>query len=210
MKPQLILAVSALGLFRETVLKNGVTPMPLLQVVNKLQTAGLWLGVRDTLEKDSNFLQIIPYVVLRDGDKYVKYTRTEAGGEKRLHNKVSIGVGGHVDGRDIKWQSDSTVSLARTLDLAAQREVIEEVEPEDRNSRDVVGLLTDFSDEVGCVHLGVVEIWDITGHKLMKTEEALKDVSFATLEELEQDRPHMEKWSQHVLDYLKQHNGSNR
>lgn len=203
MKPQLILAVSARGLLQECVLNTGITPMNASQLVGTLSSAGLWLGPREVLESDHAFLQIIPYVVLKCGDKYLRYTRTPAGGEARLHGKMSIGVGGHIDGKDVKWMRESTVALLTTVTDAATREVGEEVGDVDVIDHKMVGLLVDFTDEVGMVHLGVVMVWELhPGSMPEAKEDQLTSVELVTLEQLQADKSRMEKWSAHVVDYL--------
>jgi predicted NUDIX family phosphoesterase len=178
-------------------------PLSTLGVLHALGSAGLWLGPRDDLEGNSDFLQIIPYVVLRQGGKIVKYTRTPKGGESRLHGKVSIGAGGHIDARDVRWAKDSTVRLAMTLSDAACREVDEEFGFQYTSLGTSVGLLVDLTDDVQRVHVGVVMVWDLADNFAVESkEDSQSNVSLATLEELEADRPRMEKWSKHVLDYL--------
>jgi len=55
---------------------------------------------RAAMEVDPSFKQIIPYLVLRDAERYFLMRRTKAGGDARLHDRWSIGVGGHVDPGD--------------------------------------------------------------------------------------------------------------
>lgn len=203
MRPQLILAVSARGLLQEVALNSGITPLPTVKIIGTLNSAGLILGVRDSLEKDPQYLQIIPYVVLKCGDKYIRYTRTSAGGEARLHDMMSVGVGGHIDAKDVIWMRDSTVSLARTLEDAAYREVAEEVGHVIMTDYENIGLLVDFTDEVGRVHIGVVMVWEIhSSYVPIAHEDQLTSVELVTLEQLQADKNRMEKWSQHVVDYL--------
>ena len=49
---------------------------------------------RAEAEGQPAFKQIIPYVILRQGDKIFVTRRLNKGGEARLHGKISIGVGG--------------------------------------------------------------------------------------------------------------------
>lgn len=206
-KPQLILSVARSGtleMYLDAGHGNGLTPMPLHVMTMLLERSGLYLGPRDLMEQDPQFLQIIPYIVLKQGDKYVKYTRTPAGGESRLHGKVSIGAGGHIDLIDVLHRNDSTVDVQTTLKFAALREVSEEFGlPVQEPKKTWVGLLHNFSDDVGNVHLGVVAVWDMPlDFKIESKENSQTSVELATLDELEADRPRMEKWSQHTLDYL--------
>lgn len=57
---------------------------------------------RPECEKNYNFIQMIPYIILRDIDretgavKYLTYKRGKKGKENKLHDKFSVGVGGHI------------------------------------------------------------------------------------------------------------------
>ena len=55
---------------------------------------------RSGAEVDRSTKQIIPYLVLRDGQRYFLMQRTAAGGDARLHGRYSIGVGGHLNPGD--------------------------------------------------------------------------------------------------------------
>ena len=55
---------------------------------------------RQAAEIDPSLKQIIPYLVLRDGDCIFLMKRTRAGGDARLHDLYSIGVGGHLNPGD--------------------------------------------------------------------------------------------------------------
>ena len=55
---------------------------------------------RAEMEADRSWKQVIPYLVLRDGERYFLMRRTQAGGDARLHDRWSIGVGGHLNPGD--------------------------------------------------------------------------------------------------------------
>ena len=60
---------------------------------------------RPQMEEDPSFKQLIPYVLFRhtDADGIVRifqYTRGGGQGEKRLHAKRSVGIGGHISTED--------------------------------------------------------------------------------------------------------------
>ena len=42
---------------------------------------------RDAMEADPSYKQIIPYLVLRDADRYFLMRLTRAGGDARLHDR---------------------------------------------------------------------------------------------------------------------------
>ena len=106
---------------------------------------------RAAMERDPRFKQVIPYLVLRDRGRYFLMRRTRAGGDERLHDRFSIGVGGHLNPGDV----DLAGGLARewTEELAA------DFVPEFR----LLGLLNDDETEVGRVHLGVVYVAEAAG-----------------------------------------------
>jgi predicted NUDIX family phosphoesterase len=116
---------------------------------------------RAEAEENPKLKQIIPYCVVRtnptDGSipKFFLYKRSKKGGENRLHEKWSLGVGGHIN------PEDGYENHHKTFGMALQRELAEELDfqnPEAAKDIDyeIMGLLYDNSDSVGQVHFGVV------------------------------------------------------
>ena len=52
---------------------------------------------REQAEYDNTVRQIIPYVILRRGRHYFLLRRLKKQTETRLHEKLSLGVGGHIN-----------------------------------------------------------------------------------------------------------------
>src|SRR4029079_3380241 len=52
---------------------------------------------RPTAEKSPQYKQIIPYVVIRHEDSFFLLERTSNQTESRLHHKLSLGIGGHIN-----------------------------------------------------------------------------------------------------------------
>src|SRR6266849_6628716 len=50
-----------------------------------------------TAEVSPRWRQIIPYVVVRYGDSFFLLRRTRKQNEVRLHDKLSLGIGGHIN-----------------------------------------------------------------------------------------------------------------
>lgn len=92
-----------------------------------LDEGQVWVGPRPVLEEDFDFVQPIPYIVIRDGNRVLAYERGSAGGDARLHSKVSIGFGGHVDVADAVITGDGIIDLRRTMIAACVRELEEEL-----------------------------------------------------------------------------------
>src|SRR5262245_56207135 len=106
---------------------------------------------RPEMEQSRAWKQVIPYLILRDGARYFLMRRTRAGADVRLHDRWSIGVGGHLNPGD----RDLRGGLRREW----REELVADFEPEFR----LVGLLNDDTTDVGSVHLGAVYVADATG-----------------------------------------------
>ncbi len=145
---------------------------------------------RAAMERDPDWKQIIPYLVLRDGPRTFLMQRTRAGGDERLHDLYSIGVGGHLNPGD--------AGLERGLVREWHEELVADFEPVFR----LVGLLNDDTTDVGRVHLGVVYEADVGGRPVRVRETDKLRGDFAQPAELVAVRERMESWSQLVLDAL--------
>jgi predicted NUDIX family phosphoesterase len=135
---------------------------------------------RAVAEEDPSHKQIIPYCLFTCGDRVLHYTRGKAGGENRLHAKISIGVGGHINPVDM---GEGRAGAAAYYS-AVQREIEEELEIGCDYSMRIVGLLNDESNPVGQVHLGVVHLVELESEEVSSREDALTDLSWASISEL--------------------------
>lgn len=145
---------------------------------------------RDAVEPDPAFKQLIPYLVLRDGERWFLMRRTRAGADVRLHDRYSIGVGGHVNPGD-----DGIAG-------ALLREWSEEVDAEFVPSFTPVGLLNDDTTEVGSVHLGIVYVADADGRPVAIRETEKLSASWASTADVSAVRESLETWSELVFDSL--------
>jgi predicted NUDIX family phosphoesterase len=166
-----------------------------------LRAAGLWIGPRAVLEGNEAFRQVISYTVLRVGDGFVTYRRAVSGREPRLHGRVSVGIGGHVDFHDVV-RVDNMIGLERSLRAAADREVQEELGLHLPCSKDKLGLLVDNDTAVGRVHVGVVELWTLETAPRSAEEHAISDVRISTVADLQAISGQLERWSLLVLPHL--------
>jgi len=148
---------------------------------------------RPVAEVSPAFKQLIPYVVVRDGDGVFLMERTDAGGDPRLHGKASIGVGGHLNPVD-----EGADSLTDGLRREWAEELVAEWEPEFA----LVGLLNDDSNPVGSVHLGVVFEVNAAGRSVDVREREKLTGRFASVAEVRAAWDRMETWSRLVADHL--------
>ncbi len=154
---------------------------------------------RSQAESDPSYKQLIPYVIMSCGGKYLSYVRGRRAGEERLVGNRSIGIGGHIN--PVDWTLFSADPYKTYLE-AVKREVAEEVVVEANHTDRIVALLNDDSNEVGSVHLGIVHFWTLDAPKVSKREQMITQMSFMTLAELQEVRDTMETWSQLCLDGL--------
>ena len=146
---------------------------------------GVYLD-RPTAEADPAYKQLIPYVVVRDGDDVFLMHRTDAGGDPRLHGKASIGVGGHLNPVD-HGEDALMTGLRREWD----EELVADWEPD----FELVGLLNDDANPVGAVHLGVVFTVDAAGRAVAVRENDKLVGGFANREALAASWDRLETWS---------------
>jgi len=156
---------------------------------------------RSQVEKDLSYKQLIPYVIMSYNGKYLSYVRGKRAGEARLLNLRSIGIGGHINPIDAD-NSSLFAYLYENYLTAVEREVAEEVAVEANHTDSIVALLNDESNEVGCVHLGIVHCWILDAPKVNKREQMITQMTFMTPVELQEVRDTMETWSQLCLKGL--------
>jgi predicted NUDIX family phosphoesterase len=164
-----------------------------------LSSSALSFQPRGRMEQDPSFKQLIPYVVLQWNDPsgrphLFQYTRGGGQGERRLHAKRSVGIGGHISQED--GQAD------RSYHTGMQRELAEEVTIESDYSTQTVGLIYDPTTEVGRVHLGVVHRFVLTTAKVKANEADLVDARFVPIDTLLDQIDQFETWSQLTLRSL--------
>lgn len=158
-------------------------------------------------ERDHELKQIIPYtLVSRRTDagewQVLLLRRLGKGGEKRLHDKLSIGVGGHIDADDARTLADD--ELARVLDLGTQRELHEELVLTEEPTLRRVGLLNDDSNPVGAVHLGLVQVARVEGPVAIREVDVLEGrfEPLSALSALLASGADFETWSAHLVENL--------
>lgn len=169
-----------------------------------------WLGVRRTgleaalavvaaegrfvlradAEDDPSLKQVIPYLVLRDASRWFLMRRTRAGGDVRLHDLWSIGVGGHLNPGD------------RGVVGGLRREWAEELVADFEPEFTPVGLLNDDTTPVGAVHIGFVYLADAAGRAVAIRETDKLSGAFVTTPQVAAVRDAMETWSRLVFDAL--------
>lgn len=202
---------------RNTVVAQGFTKVPdYLSLDDLFKPEDVMIGSRAWLEDDEYFLQLIPYCVITSGDKILAYTRTSQGGEGRLHGKVSVGLGGHINGFDTQPLSlnDGVIGIAKTVYKSAYRELEEEIalpiDLDDAYDWEFKGLIYDNSNAVGRVHLGLLLdcklnlILNDVKHKITSEDKGVNILGFFDAEYLlTSEEIELENWSRIALEALK-------
>jgi predicted NUDIX family phosphoesterase len=191
-----------------------VLVVPTASVVAELGGGGAWLGIRTAgeadlaalirregafrlraqMEADPAWKQVIPYPVLRDGDAWYLMRRTRAGSDARLHDRYSIGVGGHVNPEDGGLDGDLTIALRREW----HEELIVDFVPSFR----FLGLLNDDTTAVGQVHLGLVYEGDAAGRPVAIRETDKLSGGFVSTPEVGALVDRLETWSRLAFEFI--------
>jgi predicted NUDIX family phosphoesterase len=187
--PELVYAVPREGLFDGVSPWLGVKREAVAPLVERAERLGSYVA-RPAAEMDRSLKQIIPYLVLRDGDRIFLMKRTKAGGDARLHDLYSIGVGGHLNPGD-NW-------VIGGLGREWREELVADFMPD----FEFFGLLNDDTVEVGVHHLGFVYTADATGRAVAVRETDKLSGSFEEIESVRAVYDRMETWSQLVLDAI--------
>jgi predicted NUDIX family phosphoesterase len=153
---------------------------------------------RAVAEVDRSLKQVIPYLVLADGDRIFLMRRTRAGGDARLHELWSIGIGGHLNPGD------------GDLEGGLRREWAEEIEADFTPDFHLAGLLNDDTTEVGSVHLGAVYLADAMGRPVAIRETHKLEGSFAGPSVVAGLVDRMESWSALAFEFLQAHERGSR
>ena len=145
---------------------------------------------RGKVEDDPSLKQIIPYLLLRDGERIFLMKRTSAGGDERLHERYSIGVGGHVNPED--------GGIAGGMAREWAEELVADWDPAPMP----IGLLNDDTDPVGAVHLGLVYRVEAAGRPVAVRETHKLEGAFVSPIDALRVYDRMETWSSLVYDHL--------
>jgi predicted NUDIX family phosphoesterase len=192
-----------------------VLVVPTADVVEELGGGSAWHGIhavdeaslaglirrrgafhpRSRMEADETWKQVIPYPVLRDGPDWFLMRRTRAGGDARLHDRWSIGVGGHVNPGDGAETGDLSGALAR--------EWLEELVVDFVPAFRLVGALNDDTTPVGRVHLGIVYQADAVGRPVAIRETEKLTGRFEPTTRVAEVADDLETWSRIAFDALR-------
>lgn len=159
-------------------------------------------------EINVEFKQPIPYAIIRKGDKIFLYERLKGGGESRLHSKLSIGVGGHMN--DLPEEEKELIGNDYNFNTLLYDNLAREIDEElflSSNDRDIeiIGLINDDTEEVSKVHIGILVVIDIDKDCEVEVNEPEQlEGRWATVTELLKPEifDRLESWSQIAVHTL--------
>ena len=160
------------------------------------------LGCARKLRRMNAFRQIIPYVVLEQEGHIFLVERLKAGSEARLHNRLSIGLGGHinpVDGSVIGTNARDPIEGALTRELREELSI-------KAFFAEAVGLIHRDETPVERVHTGILyrvkTLYEEGGEVKVRETDKLAG-GFVTWQEVEEVEDRLEGWSQAALRFLR-------
>ncbi|MDB6032987.1 MAG: Phosphoesterase MutT/NUDIX family [Verrucomicrobiales bacterium] len=164
------------------------------ETIRALANQGRKFLSRAIAETDETHKQIIPYIAICHGDKLLVLKRSSKQSEARLHNKLSLGIGGHIN--------DGEVGATDLVQAGMLRELSEEIELKGGYTTNLVGVIYDPSTAVGRVHLGIVFRIDCERPEFTLGEPDLMTGEWVTRKDLQALVPSMETWSQLLVNGL--------
>ena len=163
---------------------------------------------RNELEKDPSFKQIIPYAIIsckedeRGGvqrnQSFYLFKRTSGQTEKRLNNKLSLGVGGHMN------LCKSMEPEEKYLIDELKRELFEEVKLLNGcliENIEFIGFINDDTISVGSVHIGLLYDIQVSNKDVYINETGKMTAEWCEKTNLAEFYEEMETWTKITFDY---------
>ena len=149
---------------------------------------------RKRAETDDSWKQLIPYQLFLCGGKLLVFQRGGKVNEKRLAGRCSVGIGGHMNDRDLQGEYFGV----KSLEYSAQRERNEELVLNGPVRVSTLGIINDDSDPVGRVHLGLVLLCSVASRGAVSLRNGAEDLVFKgwwSPEEVLESAGLFENWS---------------
>jgi len=150
---------------------------------------------RSFVENDPDYKQIIPYIIIKFRNKYFMFQRLPVGLEDRLFHKYSVGIGGHINEKDLRNNKD-------LINSGLEREFNEELIYGRKLNYKIMGLINDDFDNVGKVHFGIVYLVEIDNPDIKIRENSRMKGRLVDKEYLLKYKDKMERWSQILVENL--------
>jgi predicted NUDIX family phosphoesterase len=167
------------------------------EVLKMIVQNGLFLR-RSELEDDPFFKQIIPYAIISNQESFYLFRRTSGQTEKRLNNKFSLGVGGHMN------PNPSMESKEQYLIDELKRELYEEVRLLNGcliENIEFIGFINDDTISVGRVHIGLLYKIYVSNKEVYINETDKMTADWIDKSNLGEFYEGMETWTKIIFDF---------
>ncbi len=165
-------------------------------VLNKIVQQSVF-GRRCEMEEDPSYKQIIPYGIISHKDSFYLFKRKTGQRERRLHHKLHLGVGGHMN----PGISGNQNELWFVNEL--KRELFEEISLfEDCQIENIrfVGIINDDSIPVGRVHIGLLYNIQLSNKNIRIKETKKMTAKWVSKKELFEKYEEIESWSRIAIE----------
>ena len=143
-------------------------------------------------EEDYNYKQIISYIVFTHENSIFLMERSPKASEQKLKNKLSLGIGGHLNKTD----------LAKEINSWGTRELYEEINYHDDFYIQPIAMINDESNDIGKLHFGIVYLMHAQSNTISIKSE-LKSGKIITQKKCLIDYyDRLEPWSKLVIDFI--------
>jgi predicted NUDIX family phosphoesterase len=185
--------VTPSNIFHSSMMNDLTVGLAAVNLLDRIRSNPTWKE-RSLMEEDESYRQIITYTLIqhRETGEFLLSKRTAKQTEERLHNKYSIGIGGHVDFSGDEWGTPIINN--------AVKEVEEETGLKSINMNHTFqGIILTDVEPVDRVHVGVF-FHLFTDYKQVYAEDGKHEHEWADGERLLAVYGQMERWSQIVFD----------
>lgn len=167
--------------------EDGFTPIPQFDYA-PYNKKGMFI-LRDIVEGNNMFLQIIPYILIQKDDRYLAYKRLNKAGEPRLRGCYSLGFGGHIN------ETDESADIILT---GMKRELEEELSCKVLKT-ECIGVIQDKKSSTND-HAGIVFLIHCEDAAVKETEKY--EPCWMTRSDLEENFLKFEGWGRYLIDWI--------
>jgi predicted NUDIX family phosphoesterase len=167
------------------------------EVLKKIVKNGLFRN-RSELEEDPSFKQIIPYAIISNKNSFYLFRRSSGQREKRLHNKFTLGAGGHMN------PGGSSEPDEQYLIGELKRELFEEVKLLNGSlieDVEFIGFINDDTIPVGRAHIGLLYNIHVSNQEVYINETDKMTAEWVEKSILPEFYEGMETWTKIAFDF---------
>jgi predicted NUDIX family phosphoesterase len=149
-------------------------------------------GKRSELEEDPSFKQLIPYAIIANHDSFYLFKRTSGQKEKRLHNKLHLGVGGHMNPGSQQESNEEYLLSELKRELFEEVKLLNGCAIEDIR---FIGFINDDSIPVGRMHIGLLYYIRVSNKDIVVSETEKMTAEWVDKSDLMELYEELETWT---------------